>query len=567
MHCTLLYVALLVAVGLFVFFLVPLTVGAVLLALIVVALLFRWPRPIVQWRPLFQLETPIFLGVLLALAYVLILPLTELVAGSFTASPFFAGAATDYGLAQWRFVFSNSEMLETLRNSAGLMLTRQAIALPISILLAWLITTTDMPGRRRLELFFWVALFVPSIAILQGWVILADPSVGLLNQAWGKLPFGDGAPFNIYSSWGIVWVQSLTKTIPAQAIVLAFAFRRMSGVLTLGLPTSGSDRNRALTRITLLALVPAVIFSEFWVAQDSAAELLLGTPSGFLVIASKIFQLVRFSDPPNYGAGVVMGVTVLIAVVPLLVLFRRVIASQGFVSQVAQSQPLPFSLAGWRRPAAMLVASLGLLMTLVPVVSLLVASFMTRAGYFGLSPTWTTAHWNQLFDDQSFRTWFGNTAEVAGEAAALSTLAFLFLAYLSARGQPRVLRQVTDALTWLPFAFPGVVLGLAWLFVLLRPELRDQYGTTVSLTLVSPAGIRRDPVRHGAPCPTGDDARSSAKRIRDPRNPSRTTAHPALVRRPAKAGHEIEREHSPAEHTPTVDERGGRAAANGHAVV
>ena len=73
------------------------------------------------------------------------------------------------------------------------------------------------------------------------------------------------------------------------------------------------------------------------------------------------------------------------------------------------------------------------LLTIVPVMMLVLGTFMTRAGFWELTPVFTLGHWTRLFSDNLF--WIGlQTTLVLATASALgSPLLFSILAYVLVR--------------------------------------------------------------------------------------------------------------------------------------
>ena len=90
---------------------------------------------------------------LLALvAFVVLAPLTLMVASSFQlARP---GQPAVYGLDGWRQAFGDPANLAALWNTVALSVARQAIAIALGVLLAWLIASTDLPPRRSAACVF-----------------------------------------------------------------------------------------------------------------------------------------------------------------------------------------------------------------------------------------------------------------------------------------------------------------------------------------------------------------------------------------------------------------------------
>jgi iron(III) transport system permease protein len=123
-----------------------------------------------------------------------------------------------FGLQAWKIAFADPAITSAIWNTLTITLARQAVALPVAILLAWVIARTDVPYARTLEFLFWLGFFLPPLPVTMGWILLLDPDYGVLNQWIAHLPFVTKGPFNIYSFWGIVWAHLTTSTIAAEVM-------------------------------------------------------------------------------------------------------------------------------------------------------------------------------------------------------------------------------------------------------------------------------------------------------------------------------------------------------------
>jgi len=163
-----------------------------------------------------------------------------------------------FGLQAWKIAFADPAILSAIWNTLTITLARQAIALPIAILLAWVIARTDVPGATTLEFLFWLGYFLPPLPVTMGWILLLDPDYGVLNRWLTQLPFVTKAPFNIYSFWGIVWAHLTTSTIAVEVMLLTPAFRNMDATLEEASLVSGAGVVRTITRIVVPLLTPIV---------------------------------------------------------------------------------------------------------------------------------------------------------------------------------------------------------------------------------------------------------------------------------------------------------------------
>jgi len=142
-----------------------------------------------------------------------------------------ANRISEFSFAAWKVAFSDPVMTSAIWNTITITLARQAIALPIAILLAWIIARTDIPAATSSSFYFGWVIFCRSPghhgmdSIVRS-AVRPDQSRG----SW-VLPFIKEAPFNIYSFWGIVWAHLTTSTIAVEVMLFTPAFRNMDATL------------------------------------------------------------------------------------------------------------------------------------------------------------------------------------------------------------------------------------------------------------------------------------------------------------------------------------------------
>ena len=228
------------------------------------------------------------------------LPLFFLLIGSFNLAP--PGKQAVYGLDNWVRAFSDPGTLSALWMSFLLSTVRLIPAIIFSVLFAWLIARTDMPGGRAVETFCWIAYFVPDFPLTLAWILLLDPNFGFLNTLAKSLPWVEGPLFNPYSFWGIVWVHTSTGGIWFKVMLLVPVFRRLGASLEEAARVSGADTATMLRRITLPVLSPMIlavsVLSFIRGLQSFNTELLLGTPAKIYVYSTRIYDYLQREPEP-----------------------------------------------------------------------------------------------------------------------------------------------------------------------------------------------------------------------------------------------------------------------------
>jgi iron(III) transport system permease protein len=121
----------------------------------------------------------------------------------------------------------------------------------------------------------------------------------------------------------------------------------------------------------------------------------------------------------------------------------------------------------------------------VPVLTLLGGSFMTRAGFFQATPTYTLSHWQTVLADPIFFRALRTTFIISISTAVISPLLFSMVAYVLVRRAWRG-RLVLDSIFWFSAGIPGMLSGLGLLWVILdTPGLNWLFGSIWILIIVA----------------------------------------------------------------------------------
>jgi iron(III) transport system permease protein len=408
------------------------------------------------------------------------LPLLFLLTGSFNLSP--PGREEVYGIGNWARAFSDPATLSALWMSFLLSVVRLLPAMVLSVLFAWLIARTDMPGGKVIESFCWIAYFVPDFPMVLAWVLLLDPNFGFLNTAAKSLPFVDGAPFNPYSFWGIVWVHTATGGIWFKVMLLTPIFRRLGASLEEAARVSGASAATMLWRITLPVLSPMIlaisVLSFIRGLQSFNTELLLGTPAGIYVYSTKIYDYIQ-REPAAYGEATALGSVFLLVLAILLFAYWKLLSGKRKFTVVTGQgySTARVKLGKWKYAAFSGCATYIAVMMLLPLLFLVIGSFMRRYGFFGIDQPFTLAHWQRLFADPIFLVSLKNSLIIATVTAAGGILLYSTVAYMLV-SRRMIAAPVLESFCWLPHILPGILLGLGVLWLFLSTPLRHVlYGT------------------------------------------------------------------------------------------
>jgi iron(III) transport system permease protein len=420
------------------------------------------------------------------LAIAMGLPLLFLFAGSFNLAP--PGKGVVYGLDNWIRAFSDPGTLSALWMSFVLSVVRLIPAMILSVVFAWLIARTDMPGGKVLESFCWIAYFVPDFPLILAWILLLDPNFGFLNTMAKNIPFVDGPLFNPYSFWGIVWVHTSTGGIWFKVMLLVPVFRRLGATLEEAARVSGANTITMLRRITLPVLAPMIlavsVLSFIRGLQSFNTELLLGTPAGIYVYSTRIYDYLQ-REPRAYGEATALGSVFLLVLAILLFFYWKYLgANKKFTVVTGQGySTLRVKLGKWKYVAFGCCLLYIAVMMVLPLVFLVVGSFMRRYGFFHIASPFTLNHWKNLLADPIFLLALKNSLIIAFATALGGVLLYSAVAYLVV-SRRTVVGPLLDSLCWIPHVLPGILLSLSVLWLFLATPLRFIfYGTVWGIAL------------------------------------------------------------------------------------
>jgi iron(III) transport system permease protein len=442
-----------------------------------------------SWLPPLDGGTALMAVLIGFMGFYVLYPLTLIVVNSFNTATI--AEPEVWGLGAWRQAFAEPGIWRSLWNSIKIGIVLQIIALPTGIFVAWLLARTNIFCPNLFEFGFWISFFLPALATTFGWMLMLDPSTGLINSWLRQVPFLSGLNFDIYSFSGIIWVHVVSHGLSTKVMLLTPAFRRMDASMEEASRMSGANALTTLVRITVPAMTPVIIvvflLSVIRIFSSFEIELLLGVPWGFYVYATKIVDLAR-QEPPLVNQAAALGSVILIFLVAFIPIQRRLISRRQFTTVTGQFKPKIIDLGVWRYPATAFVALVIFILDVVPLLSVLGGSFMTRFGFFNLPKTWTMEYWRMALSDPRIVNGLQNTLLVAVSAAVFGALVFSLIGYVLVRSKLPG-RSLLDSICWLPSAIPGVLsgLGLLWMF-LGTPFFRPFYGTIVLLVIAQVLG-------------------------------------------------------------------------------
>jgi len=340
--------------------------------------------------------------------------------------------------------------------------------------LAWVVSRTDMPGRRWFEVFNLVPFFLSPYVGAVSWIYLAAPYSGILSKlladTFGLPP--DLIP--IYGISGATWVLSLFYTPYVYLFVIA-PMRQMDPALEDAARVHGAGFWTTLRLVTIPLLLPALLSAALIVFVTSAGlfdvPLALASPRGIRAMPTEIFQLVQYPSDLGRAAAfgvIVMAVTVLFTVLQRLYIDRRrfeTVTGKGYRPRIIALRP-----AGRLGALALEIMYIGCAVVL-PVIALLMVSLSSIWTGTLSYATLTLRNFEYVIFNYSLtQQAILNSLFLAVAGATLGVAISVLQAYYVNRG-PRRRRASVDTILSLPLGIPGIILGLGFLILAIRTPL------------------------------------------------------------------------------------------------
>ncbi|WP_051481227.1 ABC transporter permease [Paraburkholderia nodosa] len=415
--------------------------------------------------------------VIAVLTVAVALPVALIVFQSLLSAPFFDASRT-FGLAGFAFIFTDPDFWSAAGNSFTIASGMLFISIPLGGILAFLMVRTDLAGRRWLEPVLLTPIFVSPMVLAFGYVIAAGPA-GFYSIWWKQLTGMEGTPWNVYSVFAITVIVGLTH-VPHVYLYAAAALRNLGSDVEESARVSGARPLRVALDVSLPMSMPALLFAGVLVFflgfEVFGLPLVLGDPEGHLVLATYLYKLTNKLGVPSYHLMAAVAVCIIAVTFPLVLLQRHLLKSANrFVTLKGKATRQTVLALGTWRWVALAVVALWLLLTIfVPLSGIVLRAFVTHWGEgVDLAETLTLANFSELFEHSNLVRAIFNTFGIGVLGGALAVGFYTLVAFAGHRQHDWAARLL-DYIVLLPRAVPGLLAGLAFLWVFLFvPGLKE----------------------------------------------------------------------------------------------
>ncbi|HUH92440.1 MAG TPA: iron ABC transporter permease [Casimicrobiaceae bacterium] len=418
-------------------------------------------------------------------AGVIFLPLGLIFWQSFLNAPFFVPTHR-FGFDAYAFIFQDSDFWDAFGNSLLIATGMVLIAVPLGAGLAFLLTRTDLPAPRTIELLVLVPVFVSPMVLAFGYVVAMGP-VGFYST-WAHSLLGV-VPWNIYSLTGIAVIAGLTH-VPHVYLYSSAALKSLGSDVEEAARVAGANPLRVALNVSLPMTAPALLYAAVLVFflgfELFGLPLVLGDPEGHLVLSTYLFKLTNKLGTPSYHLMAAVAVCIVAVTFPLVLLQRWLLKTAGkYVSvkgKATRQKLLP--LRGWKWVALALVAVWLLVTIVMPISGIALRSFVEQWGEgIRLADVLTLDNFRGVFDSTEQVRAIWNTLLIGTVGGALAVACYTAIGLAGYRQRGGVAR-ILDYLVLIPRAIPGILAGLAFLWIFLFvPGLKELRNSIFSVWL------------------------------------------------------------------------------------
>ncbi len=341
----------------------------------------------------------------------------------------------------------------TLWIAAGVALLSALIGLPLGVMRGLF----NLPAPRLWDLIFLIPFLTPPYIAALSWMLVLQTN-GYLDQLTG-IDLND----LLFSRSGIVLVMTL-NIFPVVYFAVSRSLLASGQRLALVARVHGATAWRAFWHITLPMLAPALaagMLLAFTLAiEEYGVPAALGSRSGVVMMTVGIEK--KLADWPIDlpGASLLSMVLITIALAGWW-LQRRLVGDKEVTSvtgKPTENQGATLGIAAV--PVVVVMALTGLLAVGLPGLSMAVTGVMSTLSGGLVWSNVTLQHYQALFSQQGDAlSALGTSLSLALGAALITGLLGLLISWLVVVRQIKG-RSVLDALSLLPAALPGIVVGV-----------------------------------------------------------------------------------------------------------
>jgi iron(III) transport system permease protein len=350
----------------------------------------------------------------------------------------------------------------TLQIALGVALVSALIGFPLGVARGLF----NLPLPRLWDLLFLIPFLTPPYIAALSWMLVLQTN-GYLQQL-------TGVSLNslLFSKTGIVLVMAL-NIFPVVYFAVSRSLLASGQRLALVARVHGASAGRAFWHITLPMLSPSLaagMLLAFTLAiEEFGVPAALGTRAGVVMLTTNIEK--KLADWPIDLSGASMLSVVLVAIALCAWGVQKKLTGNHDVTSITgkPTENMGAEAGVWTLPVVAVMASVGIVAVVLPGASMVMSGMLgTLSGGVTLSNV-TLSHYAALFSQQGDAlAALGTSLSLALGAACITGMLGLLASWLVVVQKIKG-RGFIDALSLMPAALPGVVVGVGLILLWNQP--------------------------------------------------------------------------------------------------
>ena len=441
-------------------------------------------RPLATTHPRFSWDGSIQWLVVIVTALLVIFPAWPIVLQSFMSKPLYDKDRA-FTFANYSNLLGNERFWNVLVYTAAFAVATTIIAVIIGIVLAVIINRTNIPLRNLYSNLVTIPYYVSPLVLAFAWMQMYGPQgFGTILVRALKLPI-----WQLYSFGGIVIVSAMyyiPYTFLYASSSLALADPQLESAARIG----GASPFRTILSVTIPLLRPAITYSALLTLVSSfellSIPLVLGNSVGIDTLATYLYTIGVVGVNKDQGAVAAVAVLVVILVTGLVYMQGKLVSlEKRFVTVGGKAtRPKAIDLGVWKGIVSLFVGLYVVLGIILPLGCIVLTSFVPFLSPF-MNPLkmLTLENYQGIFGSPAYRQSVVNSINISIFAAAIG-IVFMAVAALIAYRSTFKYRNAVKYLALYPRAFPGIIVGIGFLWAfLLVPGLGSLRNTIIAISI------------------------------------------------------------------------------------
>lgn len=353
----------------------------------------------------------------------------------------------------------SSSLQSAVLNTVAISTAVALLAVATAVMLAFLIARTDLPFAKSLTQLLTLPYVVPPFIGAIGWIILANPTSGLINH------FAGYQIINIYTIQGVIFVEFSFFFILALLPVIA-ALQKIDPSLEEAARLSGCSPIHVIFKILIpllkKQLVGLFILIFMAVAASFGVPALLGGPARIFFLTTQIYTLQKMGTMNGLYQALFLSCLMLVTVI-FLYMGQHALLKQDQLHTLSgkSNRPSLFQLRQSKWWLFGAIITFWMIVFVLPVAGLVISAFSKVPGVFSWDNLSLVQFETVLFETEETKRALQNSFLLSFFAATVSVGISFFLAVSAKSFLPLKMKKTLETLISIPYAMPGSVIALA----------------------------------------------------------------------------------------------------------